>query len=361
METLGFYGAVVAQEGTGVLLVGNHRKRVALARGETHLPVLYLDVPDRDTALRILAGDNRTSDLATNDDEALTALLVELAASERGLAGTAYSDRDLSTLLAGKKEGLTDPDDVPEPPGAPRTSPGDLWLLGDHRIVCGDCTDSRVHDQVLDGAAVDLVLTDPPYGVDIDYGVGIGDYVPFDDTPEYVDHLIAGFLPLVRRWPVVLATTGHRCLWRYPAPDWLLAWIVPAGNGRGPWGYTTWTPIVAYGRDPYLARGMGSRPDSVTMMATRDPSVEGHPVIKPIEPWKWLMERGSPEVGQLVLDPFAGAGTTIIAAHILERRACAIELSPSYVDVACRRWQEYTGIKPVLEATGEAHDFTEAD
>src|SRR6266540_2055551 len=253
---------------------------------------------------------------------------------------------------------IADPDDVPEPPAEPITRPGDLWLLGPHRLLCGDATDPAAHDRLLAVGPVDLVLTDPPYGVNIDYGRAIGDYKPFEDTPEYVEKLIFEVLPLMRRWPVVLATTGHRCLWRYPPPDWLLAWIVPAGSGQGPWGFTTWHPIIAYGRDPYLARGKGSRPDSITMLATRDPSVEGHPVIKPIEVWKWLLERGSPEPGQVVLDPFGGAGTSIIAAHALNRRCMAIELSPAYVDVACRRYQEHTGTKPTLEATGEPHDFT---
>jgi site-specific DNA-methyltransferase (adenine-specific) len=358
MEALGFYGAVIAQEGTGEILVGNHRYRTAVARGEPDVPVLWLDVPDAETAVRVMVGDNRTSDLAENDSPALAALLAELAETDRGLRGTGYMDDDLRQLLGEKPPAKTDPDHIPEPPGEPITRAGDLWHLGPHRLVCGDCTDPAVHERLLGGTAVDLVLTDPPYGVNIDYGVGIGDYEPFDDTPEYLDHLIAGFLPIVRQWPVVLATTGNRCLWRYPAPDWLLAWIVPAGNGPGPWGFTTWTPIVAYGRDPYLARGMGSRPDSVTMMATRDPSVEGHPVIKPIEVWKWLMERGSPERDQVVLDPFGGSGTSIIAAHALGRRCMAIELSPNFCDVICRRYQEHTGVVPVLEATGEAHDFT---
>lgn len=104
MEQVGWYGAVVAMESTGEILVGNHRYRVAKARGATHLPVFYLDVPDRDTAIRILLGDNRTSDLATNDDEALRTLLEELAASEAGLAGTAFTDDDLAALLGRESE-----------------------------------------------------------------------------------------------------------------------------------------------------------------------------------------------------------------------------------------------------------------
>jgi DNA modification methylase len=312
----------------------------------------------------ILAGDNRWSDRAGYDDRLQLELLSGM--DEDLLAAAGYDPGDLADLersvLAASDlgGGDTDPDAVPEPPTDPVTRPGDLWLLGPHRLICGDCTDPTVHDRLLAGTAVDLVLTDPPYGVGIDYG-GIGDYQPFDDTPEYVANLIEGFMPLVRRWPVALITSGRTMLWHYPRPDWLLAWVVPAGSGRGPWGFNTWQPVLVYGKDPYLARGLGGRPDSVTMMATRDPDLEGHPVIKPIEVWKWLMERGSVERGQVVLDPFCGSGTSIIAAHILGRRCMGIELSPSYCDVICRRWQEHTGVAPVLEATGVAHDFTLAE
>ncbi len=354
----GQYRPVVVNRRTMQVLAGNGTHEAAELEGWPEIAATMVDVDEQEAA-RIVAVDNRASDLGGYDDSALLAILEGLP----DLEGTGYDQDALDALEAlvhpgGEGPALTDPDDVPEPPAEPITRPGDLWLLGPHRLLCGDATDPAAHDRLLAVGPVDLVLTDPPYGVNIDYGRAIGDYKPFEDTPEYVEKLIVEVLPLMRRWPVVLATTGHRCLWRYPPPDWLLAWIVPAGSGQGPWGFTTWHPIIAYGRDPYLARGKGSRPDSITMLATRDPSVEGHPVIKPIEVWKWLLERGSPEPGQVVLDPFGGAGTSIIAAHALNRRCMAIELSPAYVDVACRRYQEHTGTKPTLEATGEPHDFT---
>ena len=205
--------------------------------------------------------------------------------------------------------------------------------------MCGDATSEADHERLMGGASIDLVLTDPPYGVGIDYD-------GFEDSQANVAGLIEGFMPLALRWPVVLVTPGVFAMWSYPRPQWVLAWIHSAGNGTGPWGFTTFNPILAYGRDPYLARGKGSHPDSV-VMATDRKGVEGHPVVKPIEVWEWVLRRGSVSEGEAVLDPFAGSGTTIIAAERLGRRCYAIEQSPRYVQVAIARFEAYTGEKAV--------------
>ena len=154
-------------------------------------------------------------------------------------------------------------------------------------------------------------------------------------------------MPLLTKWPCVLITTGHTMLWHYPKPTWILAWVEPAGVGMGPWGFTCTHMVAAYGQDPYLARGLGSRPDTYFGKG-EGPSIKDHPVAKPFETWQWFLNRGSPDKGETVLDPFVGSGTTIIAAEKLGRRCYAMEIEPRYVDVAIRRWEDFTGQNAVL-------------
>jgi hypothetical protein len=161
----GFYGAIVAQRSTGYILAGNHRLLAARQQGLAEVPVVWLDVDD-DWARRILA-DNRTNDLATYDQEQLAALLGELAVTESGLIGTGYSAEDLAAL-AGKPQPRDDDGDAnvaPETPEEPILKPGDVWMLGEHRLLVGDATDVAAVEAMLDGDRADCMWTDPPYGV----------------------------------------------------------------------------------------------------------------------------------------------------------------------------------------------------
>jgi DNA modification methylase len=208
-----------------------------------------------------------------------------------------------------------------------------------HRLLCGDAFLEADHQRVLDGQSVDLVLTDPPYGVGLDYDGMV-------DDEALVQRVIRETMPLLLRWPIVAITTGHRWLWRYPEPTWMLVWVHPAGAGLGPWGFTTVNPILVYGDDPYLKAGIGSRADSLVLAADRE-GQEGHPAPKPPQVWAWLLERCSPHAGQVVFDPFLGAGTSIVVAEQMARSCYGLEQSPAYCDVAVNRWQTLTGKKAV--------------
>jgi site-specific DNA-methyltransferase (adenine-specific) len=283
-------------------------------------------------------------------------VIVAQASTGRIVVGThrwlaAKADSYLDQLLKDikpKPEPLSDPDNVPEPTVAV-TQLGDLWELGDHRLLCGDATHADDYELVLNGERAALGLTDPPYGVGIDYDGEIS------DDAETIGELVEAFMPLIRaNSDRVLITSGRTVLWRYPPADWILGWTEPAGVGRGPWGFICSQPVLAYGTCPYLAAGLGARPDTFIGKG-QGPSSDAHPVAKPIDAWRWFMERGSIHTDDLVLDPFAGSGTTVIAAQILGRRAAMLELSPRYCDVICARFQAYTGIKPVRN--GEPVDF----
>jgi hypothetical protein len=295
--------------------------------------------------LALLAGDNIHPSEIEFDNEALSSLLAELQADD-ALEGSGYDAEALDRLIGELAEqggggagesGLLDGANVDEIPEQveERCQAGDLWSLGNHRLICGDCTDAETVARLMDGARAELCLTDPPYGV------GLG-YASTDDTEANLDGLIAGFLPIARDVAdVVFITPGNKNQWAYPRPDWCMAWFCAAGAGMNSHGFTCWQPVMVYGKDPYLAKCKGSRPDALCKTETA-PDLS-HPCPKPVAVWEWWMERGSLSPGDNVYDPFLGSGTTLIAAESLGRRCFGLEIEPRYCDVILARWERATG------------------
>jgi len=157
-----------------------------------------------------------------------------------------------------------------------------------------------------------------------------------------VADLVAQLMPvLLDKCTRVALTPGVSNVHLYPPPSWILCWFVVAGTGRSPWGYSCWQPVLVYGRDPYLAKGLGCRPDAfATKRALRPPGYaddDGHPCPKPLDLMRWVVERVSVERAEVILDPFAGSGTTLRAAKDLGRRAVGIELEERYCEIAANR------------------------
>ena len=214
--------------------------------------------------------------------------------------------------------------------------------------MCGDSTSKKDVDRLMAGGGADIVITDPPYGLG-DSVTTKNNYDEHEDTADNLIKLIAGFMPLAQKVaPVVVLTPGNKNQLKYPASTWCMAWFVPAGTGRGPWGFCCWQPILCYGKDPKLTKGKGSHPDALVHSETSEKL--GHPCSKPINFWSWLMERTT-ELGETVFDPFCGSGTTIIAAEKLGRKSCCMELSPHYCDISVKRWEDFTG-KKATNASG---------
>jgi len=199
------------------------------------------------------------------------------------------------------------------------------YYTDDHTcIAVGDAVD-LLHRM----PKVDLVLTDPPYANGTKYG-------SYQDTLPNLINLIQLTLPIIRsKSNVVMITPGVANVYYYPRPDWILCWAIPAGVGSGPWGFCCWQPILVYGADPYLAAGLGRRPD--TIIESLSAESNGHPCPKPIAVWERLLLRGSPYPDQVVLDPFMGSGTTLRAAVNMGRRAIGLEIDRDYADIAVKR------------------------
>ena len=188
----------------------------------------------------------------------------------------------------------------------------------------------------------DLIITDPPYGIGIDYGV-------YQDTQDNLLELIKNVMPeMLRVAKTVVITCGVLNIQFYPAPTWIMAWVIPAGTGRNAWGFSCWQPILCYGNDPYLARGLGARPDIIIDNSTRDNSTYiTHPVQKPLIFWEKLIKRASLDDSDTILDPFMGSGTTLVAAKLLGKRAIGIEINEKYCNIAKQRLsQEVLNLNP---------------
>jgi site-specific DNA-methyltransferase (adenine-specific)/modification methylase len=173
---------------------------------------------------------------------------------------------------------------------------------------------------------VDAVVTDPPYGVGLDYG-------SFEDTPDYVLDVAVEMVKhsIIQGWRIAL-TPGNKNAWLYPKPDDIGAWFNPAGTVFGRWGFILAHLILYYGKEPRPHKSASS----VTGLFDHRDVKEDHPCIKPLQFMTWLVNKAS-DVGEVVLDPFMGSGTTGVACANLGRKFIGIEIDPKYFDIACRR------------------------
>jgi len=213
------------------------------------------------------------------------------------------------------------------------------YQSGDITIYHADCRDVLGHI-----SDVDLTLTDPPYGIN-DSASDKGDYVAdgWVDDANYISGTVIPALFQIytsRSSKRMILTPGIFNVSLYIAamkPDDIGVFYHPASPKVVKWGFNGASPILYYGKDPYLQRRKGRIPNSTTMNEPADRN--GHPCPKPIRAWKWLMNRGCFK-GETVLDPFMGSGTTLVAAKDLGRKAIGIEIEEKYCEIAVRRLQQ---------------------
>lgn len=380
---------VVRDTSTGryTILAGNHTHDAIRAEGHPVARCEIIQCTD-DEARRINLADNRLSEIGTFDNDALTELLSYL---DGDFEGTGYTQDDVDALL-GIEElpvALTDVDDVPEPPAEPVSGPGDIWLLGPHRLLCGDSTDIAAVEAMLDGDCADCMWTDPPYGVAIVGGSHAlspaerkargGKTIENDSNPDDLPVLLAGAFAVataalragapvyISHPPGPLSLDFARA---FQQAGWLLRqnliWVKDSMVlGRSDYHYRH-EPILYGFTDPdpksgRLGRGgehwFGDNAQTSVLEVPKPPRSEDHPTMKPVELVTRCLNNSCPP-GGLVYEPFGGSGTTLLAAHTTGRAARVVELDPRYADVICRRYQEHTGDLPILDATGEEHDFT---
>ena len=333
----GWYGSVVVNTGTKHILAGNHRVMAAKALGWETVPVQWVDVTPEEE-LRILVVDNRTTRIGQDDTTKITDILAELANTPIGLEGTGYGAADLDALideLAGMTEPaelLTDPDEVPEEVET-RCKPGDLWILGRHRLLCGDSTKADDVARLMDGNTIDAVVTDPPYGMNAVKNSG----VLKDKYKDIVgDESIDVALKAIDLW----MSKGKQVWWgaNYyanalePSACWLV-WDKNNGGSDQMDAELAWTNLKG-----------------VTRMFTKasEKTNRVHPTQKPVSLTQWILSRFMDDV-DIVADPFGGSGSCLMACEIEGKRCFTIEYTSDYCDVIIQRWENATGQKAVLD------------
>lgn len=225
-------------------------------------------------------------------------------------------------------------DDVPEPPPEPKTKPGDLYKLGNHRVLCGDSTNKADVDRLMDGKKADMVFTDPPYNVGINYGKNTN-----DKNKDYESWCIKWFKLLPADLLVFTCGMVNLKMWyRITDPKWLCSWRKTNQCSRSAiGGFNTWEPLLVYGKH---IKNVGH--DSWDITVKHDQRSVSHPVQKTVEAWQTFVEAFT-DKGHLICDSFLGSGTTLIACEKTGRTCYGMELEPGYVDVIVKRWEDYTG------------------
>lgn len=386
LKARGQYRAIVVNLGrlTGrplEVLAGNHTLLAARELGWESIDATTVDVDDAEAA-RIVAADNRLADLGGYDD----ADLIEVLETAGELVGTGYSEIDLAALRAAMDEplSLTDPDEVPDiPKSVPVSVLGDVWQLGPHRLVVGSSGDLRSVAGAVQGP-VDCVWTDPPYGVNYVGGnhsktsrarAAAGGMSILNDS---IDEALAAWSDALTT-VITVARAGAPIYVTVPAgPDQFKFEQVFRGSGVLPRQTLVWVKHrLVLGRSDYhyrhepilygftpggegrLGRGgprwHGDDKQTTVIEAPTPRASKLHPTMKPVELIEPMLRNSCPR-GGVVLDPFGGSGSTLIAAHRAGMRATLVELDPRYADVICRRFQEHTGTIPVRN--GEQVDFT---
>ncbi len=396
LKEFGWRQPIVIDE-EGVIIAGHTRYKAARRLGMVEVPVHVAKglTPAQAKAYRL--ADNRTADYAAWDEELLPLELADLSALEYDLAATGFTQEELDRLLA-DGQGLTDPDAIPQPPDEAVTKPGDLYLLGNHRLLCGDSGCDSDIDRLLDGQSIHLVNTDPPYNVNVEPRSNNARAAGSNALPAIAKkkaHL-QGFDD-ARQGKPKPTTSKLRAKDRVLANDFmsdeefdkvLLVWfgniaraLVPGGSfyiwgGYGNWANycraleacklyfsqgITWVkdhPVL--GRKDYMndcehawygwKEGAGHKfygPNNarnVWNVKKVNPQSMVHLTEKPVE----LAARAiqySTRSGQNVLDLFGGSGSTLIACEQHGRRAYLMELDMLYADTIVTRWEQFTGKK----------------
>lgn len=365
IREFGFTNPVLV-DADGGIIAGHGRVMAARKLGLQQVPTIELrHLTDAQRRAYVLA-DNKLALNAGWDPEMLKLEIADLQADGFDLALTGFSGDEIAAFLADGSEGLTDPDEIPEPPAVPVSQPGDLWVLGRHRLVCGSSTDAGTVARVLAGTKPLLMVTDPPYGVEYDPGwrnealkgsaTQRTGKVLNDDRADWREAwaLFPGDVAYVWHGALHATTVAESLLATGFAIRSQIIWAKPRlviGRGDYHWQHEpAWYAVRKTGKGHWAG---DRKQTTLWTIDTRGQDADTvHGTQKPVECMRRPIENNS-SPGQAVYEPFSGSGTTIIAAEMSGRACHAVELNPVYVDVAVQRWQAFTGQAAVLEGDGQ--------
>lgn len=369
----GFRQPVVVDK-TGVIVVGHTRWKAAQKLGLPTVPVHVASdlTPEKARGYRL--ADNRLNEIAEWDPELLTTELASLKELGVDLDSLGWDADEIANLLGTSGiPDLTDADDVPEPAKRATARRGEVWLLGDHRILCGDSTNPDDVALVMNGREAALCATDPPYLVDYTGERPNDSGKDWTDTYKEVEITDADrfFRATFANIKAVLAKHGAIYCWhahkrqRLIADIWSdlgildhqqIVWVKPTPVfGRVFWHFRHEPCMMGWVQGSMPEHDSNHEFNSVWEIDWEGKArVVGnqHPTQKPVEIFARPIRKHT-RPGDTVFEPFSGSGSQLIAAEMTGRKCCAIEIEPVFVDVAIRRWQERTGKRAILEGTDQ--------
>lgn len=349
----------------GEIIAGHGRVQAARKLGLEEVPCVTLDhLTDNQRRAYVIA-DNKLALNAGWDEEMLKTEIELLLDNDFDTDLLGFSEDEIAGLLAEVTEGETDPDDVPELPEEPVTRLGDVWLLGKHRLMCGDSTSVDAVEKLMDGDKANMVFTDPPYAL---FGNSTG-------TTVADDKMIRPFFRDIGRSIFFAAKKGahfYSCLdwksWAAVMESYLNAGLTiknmivwDKGHGALGQAYRSQHELIMFGICSNVgisitATASVSSDRKITdvnvWQCSREPKKGMHAALKPQDLIKRALNNSSSK-NEIVIDLFGGSGSTLIACEDTSRRCRMMEMEPKYCDVIVKRWQNFTGKQATLESSGE--------
>ena len=332
----------------GIVIAGNGTLTAARALGWDSINIVKTEL-DGVNATAYAIADNRTGELAEWDNEALAKQLSALQIEDEALVEAAgFSDAELTALVdevTGITEGNTDPDEVPEVPEEPTAQAGQVWQLGNHRLMCGDSTSAEDVAALMDGQKADMVFTDPPYGVEYQSNMSKRfEQIKNDDTILEIAPVIWQFLADDSG---AFVWTSHHVypVWRQQFDAFYKQTIIWAKGGGG-MGDLQGQYALDYEMALFCVKGSprfeGKRGMAVWDIGKDSASGYVHPTQKPVALAEQALNDFT-KAKNITLDLFGGSGSTLIACERLSRHCRMMELEPAYCDVIIKRWEDFTG------------------
>jgi len=373
IREFGFTNPVLI-DSNGTIIAGHGRVMAAKKVGLAEVPCLRLEHLSPSQIRAYVIADNKLALNAGWDDEMLKAELLTLQEEGFNTDLTGFSDDELNALLNSEIiEGQTDPDEIPEPPVEPITKLGDIWVLGNHRLMCGDSTSIDNAKRLMGDELAELLITDPPYNVDMTaknemlqkagkarkdestFGIQ-NDKMSNDDFRQFLRDVYSTANSAMRDgavfyiWFADVETSNFSGA--ISDVGWKLSQMVIWKKSSFVLGRKDYHFIhepCLYGWKDGASHYWGSDRSQTTVLDFKKPAKsELHPTMKPVELFEYQISNSS-KPNDVVLDLFGGSGTTAIACERLSRKARLMELDPKYCDVIVKRWEDFTGKKAVLE------------
>ena len=360
----------VLVDGASGIIAGHGRVLAARKLGLVRVPVIELAHMSEAQKRAYVLADNQLA-LNAGWDEALLRLeLADLSELGFDLGLIGFGAGELEQLLAGGKEGLTEDDEAPPLPEQAVTRPGDVWVLGEHRLLCGDATVMADVERVLEGQLADMTFTDPPYNVD--YANSPKDKLRGKHRPILNDNLGSGFEAFLSDACANILTVTKGAVYVCMSSSELHTLQSAFTAAGGKWStFVIWAKhAFTLGRSDYQRQyepilygwpaghdryWCGARDQGDVWFIDKPARNDLHPTMKPVA----LVERAirnSSKSRDIVLDPFGGSGSTLIACEKAGRQARLVELDPRYCDVVVQRWQEWTGEQAMLKGDGRSFE-----